>query len=109
MYTFEDLDVGTFNFAKGAKGTDEAGDSVKFDKFIKKHGALAVKEVSIGGNLTLQAADGALIRTRLDAVTNSDNIMKLKVQTPDGVKTIGEILNGGAAAPTGSSGIAWSK
>lgn len=109
VYTFEDLDVGTFNFAKGAKGTDESGDSVKFDKFIKKHGALAVKEVSIGGNLTLQAADGTLIRTRLDAVTNSDNIMKLKVQTPDGVKTISEILNGGAATPTGSSGIAWSK
>ncbi len=109
VYSFDDLDVGTFNFAKGAKGTDEAGDSVKFDRFIKKHGALAVKEVSIGGNLTLQAADGALIRTWVDAVTNSDNIMRLKVQTPDGVKTISEILNGGVATPTGSSGIAWSK
>lgn len=109
IYSFEDLDVGSFNFAKGAKGTDEAGDSVKFDKFIKRHGALAVKEVSVGGNITLQAADGSTIRTRIDDIINADNILKLKAQTPDGVKTIGEILNGGAAAPTGSSGIAWSK
>lgn len=102
-YEFGDLKSDLFEFSNKARGTDQSGDEVSVEKFKKKYGALAVKAVDSNGNITFRGTGtkgaNSLITVPINSIVNLRDIPKLKVQTPEGIKTVYEILYGSPAAP----------
>lgn len=102
-YEFGDFKSDLFEFSDKAKGTDQSGYEVSVEKFKKKYGALAVKAVDSNGNITFRGTGtkgaNSLITVPINSIVNLRDIPKLKVQTPQGIKTVYELLNGPPTTP----------
>ncbi len=102
-FAFKGLKPAAFNFDRKVSGIDDSGGEIKIDKFRKKHGALTLYEVSTDGNMTLQADDGTTITVKIDDMVNPSPIYGMRVKTPEGDKSIGDIMG----RTSGPSGLTW--